>query len=148
MASYTFTVTEIVYGFTATVATAVDLTLTETPDEVLVTQNISTITQTSTVQTVIVTGAGSGQSFNQSLNTTDDVTFNSVTTNNIFGTTPITFSAGISLANTGTAFVGDIDQGGIQTQFTNQLALLFALLSLDFGTVNTPSAYSIDIGSI
>lgn len=148
MSSYTFTVTQTVQGFTATIAQAAELTLTDLPDTVNVTATNIIVTATSTVNQITVLGAGQGQSFNQSLNTTDDVEFNSVTTNNIYGTEPITFGAGISLANTGTAFVGSIDQGTIYQQYTNQLSLLFALVIFDLGTILLGSPISVDMGAI
>lgn len=148
MSTYNFTVTEIVYGFTATIATPVELTLTETPDQISVINALTTVTTTSTVQQIIVTGAGSGQSFNQSLNTTDDVTFASVTTHAVYGMSPVTFPTGIDITNTGITFIGDIDLAGVYQQFTNQLGLLFALLPLDFGSINNQSTFSVDIGHI
>ena len=148
MSSFNFTVTEVTYGFTATIATPATLTLTDHPEDVNVTTSLTTVTSTSTVQSVTVTGAGSGQSFNQSLNTTDHVTFASVTTHEIFGQSPVSFPTGIDVTNVGQNFIGDIDMTNIYNTFTNQMGLLFALLPLDFGTVTQVGAFSVDIGTL
>ena len=149
MSSYTFTVTQVTQGFTATVATAAELTLVDSPDLVTVSETTNIVTATSTVQTIVITGVGgAGQSFNQSLNTTDNVTFNSVTTHEIYGMSPVSFPTGIDVYNIGQNFVGDIDQAGIFMTFTNQLSLLYALLPLNFGVITAPSPYSVDFGTI
>lgn len=144
----TFTVTQVTYNFTATVGTPIALRLAETPDTVNVTNQISTITVINTVQPVTISGiggSGGGAPYNQSLNTTDNVSFASVTTPTIYGQAqqPVFFPTGISLANQGTNFQGGIDLGLISGTYTNQLSLIFALLNIDFGTVTQPSLYSI-----
>lgn len=143
----TFTVTQVTYNFTATISEPVALTLAETPDTVSVVNQVSTITVINTVQPVTITGygMGTGTNFNQSLNTTDNVAFASVTTPQIYGQAqqPVFFPTGISVANQGTNFIGGIDLGLIVGTYTNQLSLIFALLNIDFGTVTQPSLYSI-----
>lgn len=141
-----FTVTQVTYNFTATISEPVALTLAETPDTVTVVNQISTITVINTVQPVTISGlGGGGAQYNQSLNTTDNVSFASVTTPQIYGSAqqPVYFPTGISVANQGTNFIGGIDLGLIEGTFTNQLSLVFALLNIDFGTVQQPTLYSI-----
>jgi hypothetical protein len=97
-----------------------------------------------------VTVTGNIQNFNQSLNTTDYVAFAGITTPTISGPAqaPVYFPTGISVANVGTTFNGSIDMAGVFSTFTNQLSLLFALLPLNFGTVTTPSFFSVNFGNI
>jgi hypothetical protein len=144
--SNTFTVTQITYNFTATVGNPVSLRLEETPDTVTVVNQLNTITVINSVQPVTISGlGGGGQTYNQSLNTTDNVSFASVTTPQIYGLAqqPVYFPTGISLTNVGSSFIGGLDLGGIAMTFTNQLSLIFALLNIDLGTVQQPQLYSI-----
>jgi hypothetical protein len=149
MASYTFTVTQATYNFTATVSSPANLTLADYPDNVAITNVLTTVTVINNVQPITISGTG-GQAFNQSLNTTDNVAFASVTTPKIYGAAqqPVYFPNGISLANVGTTFNGGVDMAGIINTFTNQLSLIFALLPVTFGTVRSPSYLSVNFGSV
>ena len=142
----TFTVTQVTYNFTATIGNPVSLRLEETPDTVTVVNQLNTITVINSVQPVTVSGVGGGGvPYNQSLNTTDNVSFASVTTPQIYGMAqqPVYFPTGISLTNVGSSFIGSLDLGTLSMTFTNQLSLIFALLSIDLGSVQQPALYSI-----
>lgn len=83
MPNYSFTITQVVYDFTATVTTPLNLVLNNTETSVVISPNTSTITvinqpQPVTVQTGFV-------QFNQSLNTFDNVSFATLTTPYIYG---------------------------------------------------------------
>ena len=109
MSSFNFTVTQVTQNFTATVRYPINLTLQETPDTVSVVNAVSTITVINNVQPVTVTGVGGGGGgtvYNQSLNTTDNVAFASLTTPTIYGPaqTSVYFPNGINLANLGNSF--------------------------------------------
>ena len=95
MPNYSFTITQVVYDFTATVTTPVNLVLNNTETSVVISPNTSTIQVINTPQPVTVaTGA---TSYNQSLNTFDNVSFASVTTPYIYGFAgqPVNFPTGI-----------------------------------------------------
>ena len=147
MSSYNFTVTQVTQNFTATIQYPLNLTLSEAPDTVNVVNALTTITVITNIQPVTVSGAGGnfGNPFNQSLNTGDNVTFDTVTVSEIYGPaqTPVYFPNGISVSNLGTAFNGSIDLGGVYNTFTNQISLLLALIPLNFGTALAPATYSI-----
>lgn len=151
MPVYNFTATQIVYNFTATIDNPAELVLTDDPTTVNVTNVVSTVTVINTVQPVTITGGGGGQDYNQSLNTTDNVAFASVTTPVIYGVAqqPVSFPTGISAANFGTVFGTALDLGTINiTTVTNQLSLIFAFLPLDFGGIYTPSYVGLNFGGI
>jgi hypothetical protein len=147
MSSYTFTVTQVTQNFTATVRYPVNLTLSENPDTVNVANFVNTLTVVNNVQPVTISGAGGtiGNPFNQSLNTGDNVTFDTLTVSEIYGPaqTPVYFPNGISVQNFGTAFNGGIDLGGVYNTFTNQISLLLALIPLNFGTALNPATFTI-----
>jgi hypothetical protein len=98
--NYSFTITQVVYDFTATVTTPVNLVLNNTETQVLITGTTATIQVINNIQPVSV-GAGSGQIFNQNLNTTDNVSFASLTTPYIYGFAqqPVVFPTGIIAGN-------------------------------------------------
>lgn len=152
MSRYSFTATQEVYNFTATVSNPATLTLAEYPENVDVVNVVNTVTVTNVYQPIFVdTGnGGGGVAYNQSLNTGDEVEFQAVTTPTLNGggTTPIYFETGISLQNFGTTFIGSVDFGNLNnTYITNQLGLLFAFLPLDFGTASNPVQVSIDFNT-
>jgi hypothetical protein len=128
------------------------LTLAEYPENVTIANVVNTVTVTSVYQPVYVNGGGGGQgvAYNQSLNTGDEVAFQSVTTPTLNGgvNTPIYFETGISTQNYGTTFVGSVDFGNLNNAYiTNQLSLLFSFLPLDFGTASNPVQVSIDFNA-
>lgn len=94
MSYYGFTVTQVVYDFTATVTTPLSLALQTTQTSVLITETTTTVSVINQVQPVTVSGA---QQFNQSLNTFDNVSFASLTTPIIYGFAqqPVNFPTGI-----------------------------------------------------
>jgi hypothetical protein len=149
MAFSTFTVTEITYNFTATVTTPLELALVGTETTLVVTNSTATISVINNTQPVTISGSG-GDSFNQSLNTGDNVSFNSVTTPAIYGFAgqPVSFPTGISVENFGTIFSGTLDFGSIFGASTNILSLLFAAIPIDMGTIVSQPQYSIDMGTI
>ena len=149
MAFSTFTVTEVTYNFTATVTTPLELALVGTATTLVVTNSTATISVINNRQPVTISGSG-GDSFDQSLNTGDNVSFNSVTTPAIFGFAgqPVSFPTGISAANFGTVFSGSLDFGSIFGTYTNVLSLLFAAIPIDMGTIISQPQYSIDLGTI
>lgn len=152
MPVYNFTATQIVYNFTATIDNPAELVLTDDPTSVNVTNVITTVTVINTVQPITVdSGGGAGQDYNQSLNTTDNVAFATVTTPVIYGAAsqPVSFPTGISAANVGTVFGTALDLGTINfSTVTNQLSLIFAFLPLNFGGVYTPSFVGLNLGPI
>lgn len=151
MAVYNFTATQIVYNFTATVDNPAQLTLTDDPTTVNVTNVVSTVTVINSIQPVTVSDGSGGASFNQSLNTTDNVAFASVTTPVIYGLAqqPVSFPTGIDAANYGTVFGTALDLGTLGlTTITNQLSLIFAFLPIDFGSVSQPSGVQLNFGTI
>ena len=113
--TYNFTVTQVVNSFTATLTTPLSLALTNTPDSVRIYQTTATVSVTNNIQPVTVSGAGGGGGYNQSLNTTDNVSFNTVATSAIYGAggQPVTFPNGINVPNAGTVFINTIDFGPI-----------------------------------
>jgi hypothetical protein len=147
MSSFNFTVTQVTQNFTATIQYPLNLTLSEAPDTVNVVNALTTITVITNIQPVTITnGSGSGSNpFNQSLNTTDNVAFDTLTVSEIYGPaqTPVYFPNGISVQNFGNSFNGGIDLGGVYNTFTNQISLLLALIPLNFGTALAPATYSI-----
>jgi hypothetical protein len=153
MAFNSFEVTEITYNFTATVSTPLELTLTGTDTHLtVVSPTTATISVINTRQPVTISGiGGGGGSYNQELNTTDNVSFASVTTPAIYGFAggPVSFPTGISAANFGTVFSGSLDFGSIfGTTVTNVLSLLFAVLPVDMGTIVSQPQFSLDLGTI
>lgn len=151
MAVYNFTATQIVYNFTATVDNPAQLTLTDDPTTVNVTNVVSTVTVVNNIQPVTVDGGGGGANYNQSLNTTDNVAFASVTTPVIYGPAqqPVLFPNGISVANFGTVFGSSLDLGTLGiTTITNQLSLIFAFLPIDFGFISAPAGVGLGFGEI
>ena len=95
MPNYSFTITQVVYDFTATVTTPLNLVLNNTETSVVISPNTSTITVINQPQPVTVqTGF---QQFNQSLNTFDNVSFATVTAGYFYGTAgqPVYFPSGI-----------------------------------------------------
>lgn len=152
MSTYSFTATQSVYNFTATVTNPAALTLAEYPEDVSIVNVTNTVTVTNVYQPVYVdTGSGGqGVAYNQSLNTGDEVIFQSVTTPTLNGgtSTPIYFETGISVQNFGTTFIGSVDFGNLNNAYiTNQLSLLFSFLPLDFGTASNPIQVSIDFNA-
>ena len=148
MSSFTFTVTQVTQNFTATIRYPVNLTLIENPDTVNVANFVSTLTVINTIQPVTISGVGGGSlnPFNQSLNTGDNVSFASVTTPEIYGYAqqPVQFPTGISVNNMGTVFNGSVDLSKINTTITNQLALIFAVLPINLGSVLNPATFTIE----
>jgi hypothetical protein len=146
--SFNFTVTQVVNSFTATVSTPLALALTNVPNSVAVTATSATVRVSNAIQPVTVSGAT--QTFNQSLNTGDNVSFASVTTPEIYGAAgqPVSFPTGINAVNVGTVFTGSLDFGQIFGTYTNILSLLFAAIPLDFGTIVLQPQFSVDMGSI
>lgn len=146
--SFNFTVTQVVNSFTATLSTPLALALTNTPNSVVVTATSATISVSNAIQPVTI----SNLVFNadQSLNTTDNVSFASITTPLIYGAAgqPVVFPTGISAANIGTVFAGTLDFGTIFGTSTNIFSLLFAAIPIDFGTIIFQPQYSVDLGTI
>lgn len=150
MSTYNFTATQIVYNFTATVNNPAELTLTDNPEQVNIVNVVNTLTVINTVQPVTVTGSA-GQSYNQSLNTTDNVAFNTLTVPTIYGVAqqPVSFPTGISTINYGSIFSTILDLGNISGMtITNQLSLIFFFLPIDFGTVGSPVNINLNFGTI
>ena len=144
-----FTVTQVVYNFTATVNTTTNLTLVDTPYTVNVVNSATSISVINNVQPVTISlgggSGGGGSSYNQSLNTTDNVAFATLTVPTIYGSAqePVYFPNGISTVNYGTFFSTTLDLGGVYNTFTNQFSLITALLPLDMGTLIRPSTFSL-----
>lgn len=150
MSTYSFTATQVVYNFTATIDNPAALVLEDNSEQVNVVNVVSTITVINSIQPVTVTGSA-GQSFNQSLNTTDNVAFNTLTVPTIYGAAqqPVAFPTGISTVNYGSVFSTALDLGQLSgTTITNQLSLIFAFLPLDFGTINSPININLNFGTI
>jgi hypothetical protein len=149
MAFSTFTVTEVTYNFTATVTTPLELALVGTETTLVVTNSTATISVVNNTQPVTIGGYG-GDTFNQSLNTSDNVSFASLTTPAIYGFAgqPVQFPTGISVENFGTVFSGTLDFGSIFGTYTNILSLLFAAIPIDMGTIVSQPQYSLDLGTI
>jgi hypothetical protein len=112
--TFAFTVTQVTYNFTATITTPLSLALTNTPDSVLIYQTTASVRVVNSIQPITVSGFGTSN-YNQSLNTFDNVSFNSIGTGNIFGAggQPVTFPNGINVPNAGTVFINTIDFGPI-----------------------------------
>lgn len=110
--TFAFTVTQVVNSFTATITTPLSLALTNTPDSVSIYQTTATVYVNNNISPVSVSGASS---YNQSLNTGDNVRFATLTTPAIYGSggAPVSFPNGISVSNNGTVLVGGIDFGPI-----------------------------------
>jgi hypothetical protein len=101
MSSFSFTVTQVTYNFTATIANPAAVTLAQYPDDVTITTQLTTVTVINTTQPVTVSGiGGGGGNFNQSLNTTDNVGFASVATPEIYGINqqPVYFPTGLTIS--------------------------------------------------
>ena len=139
MSSFSFTVTQVVYNFTATVSNPATLTLADYPDNVSVVNNINTITVVNTIQPVTISGVGGdGGNFNQSLNTTDNVAFNSLTTPTIYGyaQSPVYFPTGLEVAQsagTGTSIGVKFADNTIQVTAWRPNDL--ADIVIDFGSI-------------
>lgn len=155
MAFNSFEVTEVVYNFTATLTTPLELTLTGTDTHLTVvsptTATISVINTRQPVTINVAGGGGGGSAYNQSLNTIDNVSFNSVTVPTIYGFAggPVSFPTGIQAANFGTVFSGSLDFGQlIGATATNLLSLLFLALPIDMGTIVLQPQFSLDMGGL
>ena len=154
MAFNSFEVTEVTYNFTATLTRPLELTLTGTDTHLtIVSPTTATISVINTQRPVTIStpgGGGGGGSYDQPLNTSDNVSFNSVTTPAIYGFAgqPVSFPTGISVENFGTIFSGTLDFGSIFGASTNILSLLFAAIPIDMGTIVSQPQYSIDMGTI
>jgi hypothetical protein len=111
--TFAFTVTQVVNSFTATLTTPLSLALTNTPDSVAIYNTTATVSVNNTIAPVTVSGGGA---YNQSLNTGDNVVFNSITAGSMFGTggAPVNFPNGINVPNRGTVFINTIDFGPIR----------------------------------
>jgi hypothetical protein len=146
--SFSFTVTQVVNSFTATVSTPLALALTNVPNSVAVIANSATVSVSNAIQPVTVSGGT--PSSNQTTNTFDNVSFASVTTPEIYGLAgqPVSFPTGINAVNVGTVFSGSLDFGSIFGTYTNILSLLFAAIPLDFGTIAFQPQFSVDLGTI
>jgi len=150
MSVYNFTATQQTYNFTATVTNPANLTLAMTPDQVTITDVVTTITVINNVSPVSVS-SGIGQFFNQNLNTTDNVQFATLTVPTIYGVAqqPVLFPTGLSAANFGTTYGSSLDLGTLGgVTLTNQIALIFAFLPIDFGTIGNPSLFAVNFGSV
>jgi hypothetical protein len=145
----TFTVTEVTYNFTATVTTPLELALVGNDTTVVVTDQTSNIVVNNLRQPITVSGFA-GATYNQGLNTGDNVSFASVTTPAIYGFAgqPVQFPTGISVDNFGTVFSGSLDFGAIFGTYTNILSLLFAAIPIDMGTIVSQPQYQLDMGTI
>ena len=113
--TFAFTVTQVTYNFTATITTPLSLALTNTPDSISIYKTTATVSVVNNIQPITVSGFGTSN-YNQSLNTTDNVAFNSVATANIYGAggQPVIFPNGINVPNAGTVFINTIDFGPIR----------------------------------
>jgi len=92
----TFTITQVTYDFTATVRSSITTALQTTSTAVTVTATDYSVAVTNAIAPVTVSNAGFG-GYNQSLNTTDNVTFNSITTRYVYGYAqlPVEFPNGL-----------------------------------------------------
>jgi hypothetical protein len=138
MSSFTFEVTQVVYNFTATVANPATVTLAEYPDNVNVVNNVNTITVVNTIQPVTISGFDNGAGYNQSLNTTDNVAFATVTTPTIYGAAqlPVYFPTGVKLeqASGTTASIGVVFTDNT-VQITAWRPDQLAAVVIDFGAI-------------
>lgn len=102
MANFSFTVTQTVSNFTATLTTPLNLALTNVPNTVRVSGLSNQVTVNNVIQPVTIQGSF-GAVYNQSLNTGDNVSFATMRTTAIFGTgnQPVEFPNGIDVANFG-----------------------------------------------
>lgn len=150
MAFNNFTVTEVTYNFTATVTVPLELTLQNTATSVRVTNSTTNIVVNNNQQPITISGVGGSAVYNQSLNTTDNVAFNSVTTDAVYGTAgaPVEFPNGISVQNFGVTFAGSLDFSGIYATYTNILSLLLAAAPIDMGTITIQTGFNLDFGAI
>jgi hypothetical protein len=137
MSSFSFTVTQVVYNFTATVANPATLTLADYPDDVNVTTQVNTVTVINSIQPVTIMGFDSGAGYNQSLNTTDNVGFASVTTPVIYGVaqTPVYFPTGLQIANSGTSTSIGVVFSDSTIQVTAWRPDQLAAVVIDFGPI-------------
>ncbi len=144
-----FTVTEVTYSFTATLTVPLELTLQNTSTSVRVTNSTTNIVVNNNQQPITISGFG-GSVYDQSLNTTDNVSFNSVTTDAVYGTAgaPVEFPNGISVQNFGVTFAGSLDFGGIFATYTNILSLLLAAAPIDMGTITIETGFNLDFGAL
>jgi len=112
--SFSFTVTQVVNSFTATVSTPLALALTNVPNSMTVTNTTATITVNNNIQPVTVSGGSA--TANQTVNTFDNVSFDSVTTYAIYGAAgqPVSFPNGINVPNAGTISINSLDFGLIK----------------------------------
>ena len=103
MATFSFTVTQTVSNFTATLTTPLSLALTNVPNTVQVGETTNQVTVNNVIQPVTIQGAG-GSVYNQSLNTGDNVSFATIRATSIYGTSnqPVLFPNGADIANFGT----------------------------------------------
>lgn len=127
-----------------------ELTLQNTATTVNVSNTALNIVVNNVQQPVTISGLGGGSVYNQSLNTTDNVSFNSVTTDAIYGTAgaPVEFPNGISVQNFGVTFAGSLDFSGIYATYTNILSLLLAAAPIDMGTITIESGFNLDFGAL
>jgi hypothetical protein len=135
MSSYSFTVTEVVYNFTATVANPAEVVLAEYPDDVTITTQLTTITVVNSVQPITITGLGG---YNQDLNTFNNVAFATVTTPEIYGSAqnPVYFPTGLQIAQsagTGTSIGVKFADNTIQVTAWQPDQL--AAVVIDFGSI-------------
>lgn len=95
MPNYSFTITQVVYDFTATVTTPLNLVLNNTETQVLVTATTASIQIINNIQPVTVSSGAT--TYNQSLNTFDNVSFATLTVPYIYGFAgqPVYFPTGI-----------------------------------------------------
>jgi hypothetical protein len=102
VSNYSFTVTQAVSNFTATLTIPLNLALTNVPNTVRVTETSNQITVNNVIQPVTILGGGAAN-YNQSLNSGDNVSFASVRTTAIYGTgnQPVAFPNGVDIANFG-----------------------------------------------
>ena len=137
MSSFSFTVTQVVYNFTATVANPATLTLADYPDDVNVTTQVNTVTVINSIQPVTIMGFESGAGYNQSLNTTDNVAFASVATQVIYGVaqTPVYFPTGLLIAPTGTSTSIGVVFSDSTIQVTAWQPDQLAAIVIDFGPI-------------
>jgi hypothetical protein len=135
MSSYSFTVTEVVYNFTATVANPAEVVLADYPDDVKITTQLTTITVVNSVQPITITGLGG---YNQDLNTFNNVAFATVTTPEIYGSAqnPVYFPTGLQIAQsagTGTSIGVKFADNTIQVTAWQPDQL--AAVVIDFGSI-------------
>jgi hypothetical protein len=138
MSSYTFEVTQVTYNFTATVANPATVVLAEYPDNVSVVNNVNTITVVNNIQPVTISGFDSGAGYNQSLNTTDNVAFATITTPTIYGAAqlPVYFPTGVKIEQVSgsTASIGVVFTDNT-VQVTAWRPDQLAAIVIDFGAI-------------